>query len=347
MAWTNLIQTPESFEIYRDRDGLPGNAVNCILSDSHDNLWMSTNNGISKFDPKTRRFRNYSVADGISGPDLSGWGACFKSRSGEMFFGGFSGATGFYPDNVVDSTDAPQIVLTGFSLAGVPVEVGPRSLLQKAIAFTEGVTLIPPAKHFFHRVFRAQLPESGGHSLSIHAGGSRQELAGSRYRREAGQLHDSARKQHTPSGFRARSVEGPGVSRGRLCRLPSCRHGGIPGGSGFSTSRRSCYFCGAPTGFIFARSLSNTTFAWRSVLRERNRIARELHDTLLQGFQGLMLVFQVVMDSLPADTPARRMMEQAMDRADQALIEGRQSVQDLREDATAGGDLSGALGTLR
>jgi signal transduction histidine kinase len=79
-------------------------------------------------------------------------------------------------------------------------------------------------------------------------------------------------------------------------------------------------------------------------LAERNRIARELHDTLLQGFQGLMLVFQVVMDSLPPNTSARRMMEQAMDRADQALLEGRQSVQDLREDATAGGDLSGALG---
>jgi signal transduction histidine kinase len=38
------------------------------------------------------------------------------------------------------------------------------------------------------------------------------------------------------------------------------------------------------------------------------------------------------------------MMEQAMDRGDEALIEGRQSVQDLREDATAGGDLAGALG---
>jgi ligand-binding sensor domain-containing protein len=72
----------EGFEIYRDRDGLAGNAVSCILSDSQDNLWISTNNGISKFNPKTTHFRNYSVADGISGPDLSGWGACFKSRSG-------------------------------------------------------------------------------------------------------------------------------------------------------------------------------------------------------------------------------------------------------------------------
>jgi streptogramin lyase len=91
-----------SFEIYRDRDGLPGNVVNCILGDDRDNLWMSTNNGLSRFDPVSGHFRNYSVADGLSGSDLTGWGACFKSRSGEMFFGGFGGATAFYPDKVVD-----------------------------------------------------------------------------------------------------------------------------------------------------------------------------------------------------------------------------------------------------
>jgi signal transduction histidine kinase len=79
-------------------------------------------------------------------------------------------------------------------------------------------------------------------------------------------------------------------------------------------------------------------------LGERSRIARELHDTLLQGFQGLMLRFQVVMKSLPAETPARRMIEQALDRADQALLQGRQSVHDLREDAIVVGDLAAALG---
>ena len=56
-----------------------------------------------------------------------------------------------------------------------------------------------------------------------------------------------------------------------------------------------------------------------------------------------MLRFHVVMETLPAGTPARRMMEQAMDRADQALLQGRQSVHDLREDVTSGGDLAGAL----
>ncbi|WP_226015968.1 two-component regulator propeller domain-containing protein [Novosphingobium sp. FKTRR1] len=65
-------------------------------------------------------------------------------------------------------------------------------------------------------------------------------------------------------------------------------------------------------------------------LSERERIARELHDTLLQGFQGLMLLFQSVADTIPDDQPAREKLESAMKRGDDALIEGRNRVQDLR-----------------
>jgi signal transduction histidine kinase/ligand-binding sensor domain-containing protein len=78
-------------------------------------------------------------------------------------------------------------------------------------------------------------------------------------------------------------------------------------------------------------------------MEERERIARELHDTLLQGFQGLMLRFQAVMKTLPAEAPARTMMEQVLDRADEVLLEGRQSVRDIREEGTTGTELSEAL----
>jgi signal transduction histidine kinase len=78
-------------------------------------------------------------------------------------------------------------------------------------------------------------------------------------------------------------------------------------------------------------------------MEERERIARELHDTLLQGFQGLMLRFQAVMKTLPAEAPARTMMEQVLDRADEVLLEGRQSVKDLREEGRSDAELSEAL----
>jgi len=76
---------------------------------------------------------------------------------------------------------------------------------------------------------------------------------------------------------------------------------------------------------------------------ERERISRELHDTLLQGFQGLMLKFQAVMKVLPPEEPARQMMEKVMDRADEVLVEGRQRVQGLRGRAISNGDLEEAL----
>ena len=79
--------------------------------------------------------------------------------------------------------------------------------------------------------------------------------------------------------------------------------------------------------------------AWQLNMRleervgERTRIARELHDTLLQSFQGLMLLFQSVRNLLPdrpigAVRPCRSFV-----RADQAIVEGREAVHDLRSSA--------------
>ncbi len=78
-------------------------------------------------------------------------------------------------------------------------------------------------------------------------------------------------------------------------------------------------------------------------MEERERIARELHDTLLQGFQGLMLRFQSVMNALPEHEPAHRMLEQALDRADDVLTEGRQRVRDLRSEGSNSDELPRAL----
>ena len=71
---------------------------------------------------------------------------------------------------------------------------------------------------------------------------------------------------------------------------------------------------------------------------ERERIARELHDTLLQGIQGLILRFQSIADQVAPGDPLRLNMETALDRADEVMAEGRDRVQDLRlpEELSAG-----------
>jgi PAS domain S-box-containing protein len=129
------------FTVYTRRDGLPGNAVGCILEDDHGYLWMSTNNGIARFDPQSTAFKSYSTAEGLPGPDLTGKGAGFRNQSGEMFFGGFNGATVFHPDRVVDTSYAPPVVLTEFRLSGSPVGIGGGSPLSKSITYTTRLTL--------------------------------------------------------------------------------------------------------------------------------------------------------------------------------------------------------------
>lgn len=73
-------------------------------------------------------------------------------------------------------------------------------------------------------------------------------------------------------------------------------------------------------------------------LGERERIARELHDTLLQSIQGLVLRFQSVANKMPADGASRTQLEAALQRADEIIAEGRDRVQDLRA-TNASGDL--------
>jgi len=82
-------------------------------------------------------------------------------------------------------------------------------------------------------------------------------------------------------------------------------------------------------------------------LGERTRIARELHDSLLQGFQGLMFRLQAVRDMLPErPLDAAQALDSALDRGDQVIAEGRSTVEDLRESTLRGSDIVQALSAL-
>jgi two-component sensor histidine kinase len=82
-------------------------------------------------------------------------------------------------------------------------------------------------------------------------------------------------------------------------------------------------------------------------LAERTRIAQELHDTLLQSFQGLMLRFQIATETVLSDPlEAKEMLEQALNRADQALAESRKAIQGIRSVASAGRGLADSLNAM-
>ena len=81
-------------------------------------------------------------------------------------------------------------------------------------------------------------------------------------------------------------------------------------------------------------------------LGERERIARELHDTLLQGFHGLLLRFQVVNQLIPKNEKAHEIMEDAMNRADELMSESRERIRNLRRETGAVAALPEALSAI-
>ncbi len=118
---------------YREKDGLPNDVVYGILPDETGCLWLSTNIGLSKFDPRTGTFKNYTSRDGLQSNEFNA-GAYYKSKSGEMFFGGVKGFNTFFPGDIKSNTNIPPIVITGFLLFNRSVGIGSDSPLKKHIS---------------------------------------------------------------------------------------------------------------------------------------------------------------------------------------------------------------------
>ena len=76
---------------------------------------------------------------------------------------------------------------------------------------------------------------------------------------------------------------------------------------------------------------------------ERIRIARDLHDTLLQGVQGLMLNIHVATESLRSDDKSKAILQRALSTADRIIIEGRNRVASLRSDHVVDAELVQSL----
>ena len=113
-----------SFINYTEENGFPSSHVVGILEDEGGHLWLSTLNGISRFDPQQKTFRNYYKSDGLPSNQFIPR-ACYKNDQGEFFFGTISGLTSFFPDSIKDNTYIPPVVLTDFQLFYDPVPIDP------------------------------------------------------------------------------------------------------------------------------------------------------------------------------------------------------------------------------
>ncbi|MCF0055139.1 hybrid sensor histidine kinase/response regulator [Dyadobacter sp. CY356] len=134
----------QTFTVYTERDGLASNVVFAMLEDAHKNLWISTNKGISRFDPQNKTFRSFGVKDGLQGNEFRD-NSCFMTKSGQMFFGGVNGFSSFYPDSIQYNSFIAPVYLTGLQIFNKNVSVGDKSMILKK-DITQTSELILPFK---------------------------------------------------------------------------------------------------------------------------------------------------------------------------------------------------------
>ncbi|WP_200587124.1 hybrid sensor histidine kinase/response regulator [Pedobacter segetis] len=137
-------KTDYKFTNFFEQAGLPNDYIHAILVDQFNNIWMSTNSGISKYNTSKNIFINFDERDGVATNTFSE-NSSFKSFNGQMFFGGISGLTYFYPDNIRLNRYQPKIFITNLKINNVDVQVGKTDeksvILKKALFLTKRIEL--------------------------------------------------------------------------------------------------------------------------------------------------------------------------------------------------------------
>jgi signal transduction histidine kinase len=260
-----------------------------------------------------------------------------------MFFGGFSGGIAFHPDKVVDSPYVPPVVLTDFRLFDRPVTVGADSPLSKSIGYTTALSLSHD-KNVFSLEFSA---------LSYF------NPATNRYRYK---LEGLDRQWHEVGSNRRLVTYTTLPARMYTFRVQGATSRGAWSEPGLALAVEvlppwwnTSWFRGSCAAVFLALLWALYRHQFRQIaqefnvrleerVNERTRIARELHDTLLQSFHGSLFRFQAARNMLPRrPQEAMQALDGAISRAEEAIADGRGAIQDLRAEPAAAHDLANLL----
>jgi ligand-binding sensor domain-containing protein/signal transduction histidine kinase len=328
------------------KNGLPCDAVHSAVPDSDRSFWLYTACGLVRIerteldawiiDPKRRiHVTVFDASDGVrSGPFTSSAHPIFtKTGDGKVWFQAQDGVSVFQPRNLPTNKLPPpvhveQVVADRKTYEGTSQVTLPPLVRDLQIDYT-ALSLVAPEKN----VFRYKLE------------GRDQEW------QDAGNRRQAFYTDLDPGNYRFRVI--------------AANNSGVWNEKGASLD-----FSIAPAywqtnwfrALCVAAFLALLWALYRLRLRqiaqrfnarleervgERTRIARDLHDTLLQSFQGLLLRFQTVYEMLPTrPTDAREVLGSAIDQTAQAINEGRDAVQGLRASTVETNDLAVAITRL-
>ncbi len=174
----------QNFRHYNSRNGLSDDVVYGILADTQDaaasknNLWLSTNKGLIRFNPAREKFRYFMKADGLQDDEFNTF-AYGKTPSGELMFGGVNGLTVFDPDALRKATAlTARAVLTKLRVNATLLE--PRNssdALQEGIEFVSAVTLRHDQNNLYLQFMATDLTHPKRNMLAYYLEGAEPEWA--------------------------------------------------------------------------------------------------------------------------------------------------------------------------
>jgi ligand-binding sensor domain-containing protein/signal transduction histidine kinase len=377
-AWSTL-----HWKTYSSREGLPSDSVNCLFEDSSGVLWIGTSNGLASLSsghiqvfpeaPESLRKQIYGLVE-----DRSGWlwvatsSHVLRVRREKLLLGTLQ------PDDVreyglADGLRSTQGVKRSSSVVA-------DALGRIWFSTSRGLSVVDPS-----RLLRDSPPaivhldavSADGSAIEIgnliHIPPSRKRITFSytalslavperiRYRYFL-ESFDRSWSEPAAAGEAVYTNLGAGSYR---FRVTASNSDGIWNGSESAVSfqvdpvlwqtwwfRSACLVTAAFLAWIaylyrVRQVTARLDMQFQERISERTRIAGELHDTLLQSVQGLILHFQRARNLLPANpAEAVQRLDVALDRAEQAIVESRNAIHDLRSSTLSESDLEQALTAL-
>lgn len=135
----NIENGSAQFGVYTHANGLPSDVLLAIAEDHNGNLWISTENGLSKFDPQTATFENYNTDNTILRPRFSE--GAVENINTRIAFGSSDGLLYFTPDSIRKSNYIPPIQFTHLLIANKIVETGKNDILAQVLDCTASLQL--------------------------------------------------------------------------------------------------------------------------------------------------------------------------------------------------------------
>ena len=334
----------QRFVTWNSANGLPGDRVQWILTDRSGRLWLGYSIGVaclskSELDRAAEdssyrvAFQLFDDADGLKGnPDRQSQSAAVRDRDGTLWFRTSEGVATVDPQHLTNNPVPPPVAIEQLLADGAAVgnlhAVRLRPLTWEVEIDYTALSFAEPRNVRFR--YKLEGFDSGW--------------------RDAGARRRAFYTNLPPHAYRFRVL--------------ACNNDGIWNESGafldftllpaFYQTRSFLLLC-----TMVVIIVSWSAYRWRVWqvtghvrdrfevrLKERTRLAQELHDNLIQDVVGISLQIEVADELLPADLPAKQPLERALRLCRSALDEGRRALNDLRSAALSADDLVKSISQL-